>query len=100
MTIPRDSYVWNYREQATLLSVSESLAEVGLEPLTVGSMRKNLTIELSWHLLNWDLDSKFGHITNFISAIEIFRNKTVIIEEYSTENGTSKNKILRMAKLA
>ena len=36
-----------YRELATLLTLSENLAEVGLEPLTIGSMRKNLIIELS-----------------------------------------------------
>ena len=46
MTTPRDSYTWNYRELATLLTLSESITEVGLEPLTIGSMRKNLTIEL------------------------------------------------------
>ena len=47
VTTPRNSYAWNYRKLATLLTLSESLAEVGLEPLTIGSMRKNLTIELS-----------------------------------------------------
>ena len=47
VTTPRDSYAWNYRELATLLTLSESLAEVGLEPLTIGSMRKNVTIELA-----------------------------------------------------
>ena len=35
MTTPRDSYAWNYRELVTLLNRSESLAEVGLESLTV-----------------------------------------------------------------
>ena len=49
---PRDPYTWNCRELATLLTLSESLAEVGLKPLTIGSMRKNLTIELSLHLVN------------------------------------------------
>ena len=34
VTTPRDSDAWDYRE-------------VGLEPLTIGSMRKNLNIELS-----------------------------------------------------
>ena len=48
VTSPRDSNAWNYRELTTLLTLSESLAEVGLEPLTVGSIRKNLAIELSW----------------------------------------------------
>ena len=33
---PRDSYAWNYRELGTLLTLSESLAEVGFEPLTIG----------------------------------------------------------------
>ena len=47
VTTPRDSYALNYRELATLLILSESLAEVGLEPLTIGSMRKDLTIALS-----------------------------------------------------
>ena len=44
VTTPRDSYAWNYSELATLLTLSESLVEVGLEPLTIGSMRKNLTM--------------------------------------------------------
>ena len=47
VTTSRDFYAWNYRELATLLTLSASLAEVGLEPLTIGSMRKNLTIEIS-----------------------------------------------------
>ena len=51
VTTPRDSYAWNYRELATLLILSESLAKVGREPLTMGSMRKNLTTELSWQLM-------------------------------------------------
>ena len=38
---------WTYRELATLLTLSESLAEGGFETLTIGSMRKNVTIELS-----------------------------------------------------
>ena len=46
-TILCDSYAWSYRELATLLTLSESLAEVGREPLSIGPMRKNLTIELS-----------------------------------------------------
>ena len=45
VTTPRASYAWNYRDLATLLTPSKSLAEVGLEPLTIGSMRRNLTIE-------------------------------------------------------
>ena len=46
VTIPRDSYAWNYRELVTLLILSESLAEGGIEPLTMGSMCKNLTTDL------------------------------------------------------
>ena len=44
--LPRDSYAWNYRELATLLNLSESLAEGGFEPLTIRSKRNNLTTEL------------------------------------------------------
>ena len=47
VTTPRDSYAWNYRELATLLTLSESSAEDAFEPLSMGSMRKNLTNELS-----------------------------------------------------
>ena len=39
MTTPRDSDVWNDRELGTLVTLSESLAEGGFEPLTIGSMR-------------------------------------------------------------
>ena len=42
-----DSYARNYRELANLLTLSEKLAEDGFEPLIMGSMRKNLTTELS-----------------------------------------------------
>ena len=45
-TTSRDSYSRNYSELATLLTMSVSLAEGGLEQLTIGSMRKNLTTEL------------------------------------------------------
>ena len=46
MIAPRDdSYAWNYKELATLLTLSESLAERGFKPLTIGSMRKNATTE-------------------------------------------------------
>ena len=37
LTTPRDSYAWNHRDLATLLTLSESLAEAGFEPLTIGS---------------------------------------------------------------
>ena len=48
VTTPHDSYAWNCRELATLPILSESLAEDGLELLTIGSMRKkNIGIELS-----------------------------------------------------
>ena len=46
VTTPPDSYAWNYRELATLLTLRESLAEGELEPLTIGSMRKNLATEI------------------------------------------------------
>lgn len=39
-------------ELATLLPLSESLAEGGLEPLTIGSMGKILTTELKRHDLS------------------------------------------------
>ena len=41
------TYAWNNRELATLLTLSEGLVEGRFEPLTKGSMRKNLTTELS-----------------------------------------------------
>ena len=44
VTTPLDSYAWNYRVLAPPLTLSESLAEVGLEPLTIGSMRKDLPL--------------------------------------------------------
>ena len=47
VTTPRESCAWHYRELATLLTLSERSAEVGLEPLTIGSMCKHLTIGLS-----------------------------------------------------
>ena len=47
VTIPRDFYVWNFRDPATPLILSESLVEGGFEPLTDWSMLKNLTTELS-----------------------------------------------------
>ena len=47
VTKPRDSCTWNDSELAILLTLSESLAEGGFEPLTIRSMRKNLTTELS-----------------------------------------------------
>ena len=50
-TAPRDSYAWNCKELATLLTLSESLAKSGFQPLTIGSItRRNLTIEQSQHL--------------------------------------------------
>ena len=42
---PCDFYALNYREMATLLTLSEALAGGGFEPLTIGSIRKNLTAE-------------------------------------------------------
>ena len=35
VTTPRDSYAWNYRKLTTLLALSVSLADGGLEPLTI-----------------------------------------------------------------
>ena len=35
VTRPRDSYAWNNRELATLLTLSERLAEGVFEPLTI-----------------------------------------------------------------
>ena len=52
VTTPRDSYAWNYGELATLLILSEILAESGFEPSTLGSMRKNLTTELLSYIRN------------------------------------------------
>ena len=43
VTTLRDSYACYYRELATLLTLSVGLAERGLEPLAIGSIRKNLT---------------------------------------------------------
>ena len=42
MTTPRDSYAWNDIGMVTLLTLSESVAEGGFQPLTITSMRKNL----------------------------------------------------------
>ena len=42
VTTPRDSYAWNYREPMTLLALSESLVESGLEPVTMESIRTNI----------------------------------------------------------
>ena len=50
VTTPRDSYAWNYRALATLFTLRESLAEGGFESLTIGSILKNPTTELSKHL--------------------------------------------------
>ena len=50
VTTPRDSYVWNYRVLVILLTLSESFAEGGLEPLTIWSMREKLATEVSLHL--------------------------------------------------
>ena len=38
VTTPPDYYVWNYRALETLLILSESSADVGFKPLTIGSM--------------------------------------------------------------
>ena len=57
MTTPRDSSAWNYRELETLLTLSGSLTEWGIEPLTIGSIRKNRTTKLS---TNVNFDTRFG----------------------------------------
>ena len=44
MNTIRDSYASNYRELATPLTLSESLAEVGLEPLTIVSFSGNIPL--------------------------------------------------------
>ena len=48
VTAPRDYYAWNYRELATLLALSEVLAEDGfMRRLIIRSMSKGPTQELS-----------------------------------------------------
>ena len=73
MTTPPDSYVLNYRELPALLTLSESLAAEGFKPLTIGSMRNNLTTELSQHKSSCneveDIDRKFRAIeSDMVSA--------------------------------
>lgn len=46
---------WNYRELATCLILSKNLAKGEFEQLGVGSMRKNVINELSWHLIDSDI---------------------------------------------
>ena len=46
----KDKFRRNHRELATLPTLSEILAEGGVEPLTIGSVGKNLTTELSSEL--------------------------------------------------
>ena len=41
-----DSYARTYRELVTLFTLSGSLAEGGLESLIIGSVHRNLTVEL------------------------------------------------------
>ena len=47
MTTPCYAFADGITELMTLSTLSESLAEGGFEPLTIGSMLKNLTTELS-----------------------------------------------------
>ena len=61
VTTHRDSYAFNYRE----LTLSESLAEDGFKPLTVESMRKNLTTEL----ISTSMDTNFLHVHVPIAVI-------------------------------
>ena len=48
MTTPRDSYAWNYRDLATLVTLNETLAAVGFEPLTIRLTRKKLFLLVSY----------------------------------------------------
>lgn len=43
MVSPPDSYAWNCKENATLLTPSKGLAEGGFEPLSIGSIHRNFT---------------------------------------------------------
>ena len=45
--IPHDSYAWTSRELPALHSINGSFADGGFEPLTIGSMGKHLTTEIS-----------------------------------------------------
>ena len=72
VTTPRESYAWNYRELATLLILSESLAELGLEPLTIGSMRKNLTIESYPDTSLSGLPLRDGLFVPHVSSLQMF----------------------------
>ena len=45
VTTPRDSNAWNRARLETLPTPCGSLAEGGFEPLTIGSMLRNLTTE-------------------------------------------------------
>ena len=47
VTTPRDAYSGNYREPAALLTLSECFAKGGFEPMSIGSLGKSLTTELS-----------------------------------------------------
>ena len=94
VTTPRDSYAWNCRELATLLALSESLAEVGFEPLTIRSMRKNLTTEphKSSCIRQHGMDRKSGliercNLETGLKSIKTYRN----LAPLSTTNNQSWN---------
>lgn len=55
VTSHSDSCARNHRELATILTLNESLAQDGFEPLAIGSRRINLITELSLneHLHTW-----------------------------------------------
>ena len=68
VTTPRDSYTWNYREAATALTLSESFTEAGFEPLMIGSMRNDLTTELSWYYCgSWHHGSKVSNVSKTLA---------------------------------
>ena len=69
VTTLRDSYTWNYRELAILLTPSESLVEVRLEPLTIWSMRKNLTIEQS--IKSNEMEKKKSTHSNYLRMLSL-----------------------------
>ena len=62
MTTPHDSYTWNYRELVTLLTLSESLTEGGFVPLTIRSMRKNLTRAIQTLRMTTSVQHNASHV--------------------------------------
>ena len=99
MTTPRDSYAWNNEELAILLTLSESLAEVGggggggLEPPTIGSMSKNLCTKSNSDTLGENLaESRFeslilGKWTKILQLRDVLMKKMKKVQ-----NGRKKSK--------